>query len=115
MSAALYAAWDGVTPATLLPEAVALLRDRVGFRGAILSADLVAVTGATGGTLADAAVEALRAGCDLVVVPGSQADRDAAYRGALAAVESGDLPRERIDEALLRVLSLKQRVGLAGT
>ena len=115
MSAALYAAWDGVTPATLLPEAVALLRERVGFRGALLSADLVAVTAATGGTLADASVAALAAGCDLVVVPGSKADRDAAYRGALAAVKSGDLPRERIDEALLRVLSLKQRVGLAGT
>ena len=115
MSAALYAAWDGVTPATLLPEAVAVLRDRLKFRGALLSADLVAVTAATGGTLANAAVSALRAGCDLIVVPGSRADRDAAYRGAVAAVRSGDLARERVDEALLRVLSLKQRVGLAGT
>ena len=48
MSAALYAAWDGVTPATLLPEAVQLLRERLGFRGAIVSADLVAATAATG-------------------------------------------------------------------
>lgn len=115
MSAALYAAWDGVTPATLLPEAVGLVRDRLKFDGALLSADLVAVTAATGGTLSGAAVSALRAGCDLIVVPGSRADRDAAYRGAVAAVRSGDLDRERVDEALLRVLSLKQRVGLAGT
>ena len=115
MSAALYAAWDGVTPATLLGEAVTVLRDRLRFRGALLSADLVAVTAATGGTLANAAVSALRAGCDLIVVPGSPADRDAAYRGAVAAVRSGDLSRERVDEALLRVLSLKQRVGLAGS
>ena len=51
MTNAIYAAFDGVTPATLLPEAVEELRDRLGFEGAIVSADLVATTATTGGTV----------------------------------------------------------------
>lgn len=47
MANAIYAAFDGVTPATLLPEAVSELRDRLGFTGAIVSADLVATTATT--------------------------------------------------------------------
>jgi len=106
MSAALYAAWDGVTPATLLPDAVRLLRERLGFRGAVVSADLVAVTAATGGGVGDAAVEALRAGCDLLLIPGGRAEQEAAYRAIVGAVERGELKRERLDEAVRRVRAL---------
>jgi beta-N-acetylhexosaminidase len=115
MSAALYAAWDGVTPATLLPEAVDLLRGPVGFDGAVVSADLVSVTAATGESVGAAAVQALKAGCDVLLVPGARSDREEAYRALLDAVEGGELSRARIDEALLQVLSLKRRVGLAGS
>ena len=110
MSAAIYAAWDGVTPATLLPDAVRLLRGRLGFKGTILSADLVAATGATGGGVGDAAVEALKAGCDLLLVPGGTAEQDAAYRAVLAAVRTGRLPKRRLDEAVRRVRALTESV-----
>jgi beta-N-acetylhexosaminidase len=115
MSAALYAAWDGVTPATLLPEAVDLLRGEVGFDGAVVSADLISVTAATGESVGAAAVQALKAGCDVLLVPGARADREEAYRALLDAVRGGELSRARVDEALLQVLSLKRRVGLAGS
>ncbi len=107
MSAALYAAWDGVTPATVLPEAVRFLRTSTGFDGAVVSADLVATTAATGGGVARAAVEALKAGCDLLVLAGGPAEQEAAYQGVLAAVQRGDVPRERLDEAVRRVGALK--------
>jgi beta-N-acetylhexosaminidase len=111
MSAALYAAWDGVTPATLLPDAIRLLRRRLGFRGVVISADLVAATAATGGGVGEAAVQALKAGCDLLLVPGGRSEQDAAYRAILDAVRRGEVPRARLDEAVERVRALTRRTA----
>jgi beta-N-acetylhexosaminidase len=111
MSAALYAAFDGVTPATLLPEAVALLRG-MGFRGVVVSADLASVALATGGTPARAAVEALEAGCDLLLLPGNATDQERAYRAVLDAVRSGRIQVRRVARALARVASLRRRAGV---
>ena len=98
LSAALYAAWDGVTPATLSPDVVrAAARAARATRGAIVSADLVAATAATGEGVGKAAVDALKAGCDLLLVPGGRAEQDAAFRAVVAAVRSGELPYARVD------------------
>jgi beta-N-acetylhexosaminidase len=94
---------------------VDLLRGEVGFDGAVVSADLISVTAATGESVGAAAVQALKAGCDVLLVPGARADREEAYRALLDAVRGGELSRARVDEALLQVLSLKRRVGLAGS
>ena len=107
MSNAIYAAFDSVTPATVMPDAVKELRERLGFKGAIVSADLVATTATTGGTVGQAAVEALKAGVDLLVVPGGRAQQDEAYRTVVAAVRSGDIPAERIVDALKRIAKLR--------
>jgi beta-N-acetylhexosaminidase len=112
MSGAMYAAWDGVTPATLLPEAVALLR-RQGFRGAVISADLNAVTGVTGGTAAQAAVEALKAGCDLLYVPGDAADQDAARAAVTEAIRRGDVSAARVRDALLHAAVLRREFAVS--
>jgi len=112
MSNALYAAFDGVTPAALLPDAVRELRDHVGFRGVVLSDDLEATLQPTGGTVGDAAVQALLAGDDELYVSGDAGEQDRAYAAVLAAARSGKLPRARLLEALDRVLALKARAGL---
>jgi beta-N-acetylhexosaminidase len=106
MSAAMYAAFDGVTPASILPGAVRLLR-ATGFRGAIVSADLTAVAAATGGSVAEAAVDALRAGCDLVLIPGDAADQDAAWRAVAGAIASGRLTAARVRQAEAHVAALR--------
>jgi beta-N-acetylhexosaminidase len=106
MSAALYAAWDGVTPASVLPDAVRLLRS-TGFDGAIVSADLTAVSAATGVTVAQSAVDALKAGCDLLWVPGDAADQDAAVRAIAAAIRKRQVPPARLREALAHVAALR--------
>lgn len=113
MSGALYAAFDGVTPATLLPEAVALLR-RIDPDATIVSADLQAVTLTTSGTVAEAAVEALRAGCDLLYVPGDVADQQAAFRAVVRAIRSGRLEPDRIAQALERAAALKRAARVTG-
>jgi beta-N-acetylhexosaminidase len=107
MSNAIYVAFDGVTPATILPDAVKELRDRLNFDGAIVSADLVATTATTGGSVGEAAVEALKAGVDLLVVPGGSAQQDDAYRAVVAAVRSGAISSGRIVDALKRIAKLR--------
>jgi beta-N-acetylhexosaminidase len=108
MSAALYVAWDGVTPATVLPDAVRFLRESARFEAAVVSADLVAVTAATGSGVGRAAVDALRAGCDLLVVAGGPAEQETAYRAVLDAVRRREVPRARFVEAVRRVAALKR-------
>ena len=107
LSAALYAAWDGVTPATLSPEVVKLLRERLGYEKAIMSADLVAVTAATGEDVGRAAIDALKAGCDLLLIPGGQAEQDAAFRAVVRAVRTGEIPFERLAAALKQADGLR--------
>lgn len=108
MTNAIYVGYDGVTPATLLPEAVKELRDRLDFDGAILSADLVATTATAGGTVGEAAVEALKAGVDMLVIPGGRAQQDQALRAVVEAVRSGDISPGRIVDALKRVAELRK-------
>jgi beta-N-acetylhexosaminidase len=103
MSNAVYAGFDGVTPATQLPEAVKLLRD-LGFRGVVVSGDLTA----GGGSVGKAAVEALRAGCDLLYVPGAAGPQESAYRAVAAAIRRGDVPAARAAEALKHVVALQR-------
>ncbi|MEA2391829.1 MAG: beta-N-acetylhexosaminidase [Solirubrobacteraceae bacterium] len=107
MSNALYAAFDGVTPAGLLPTAVAELRGHLRFHGVIVSDDLGAAVLATRGSMGEAAVLALRAGVDLIHVSGGPAGQQQAYRAVLRAARRGEIPAARLQGALGRVLALK--------
>ncbi|MCW2999079.1 MAG: hypothetical protein JWN65_2628 [Solirubrobacterales bacterium] len=108
LSNALYAAYDGVTPATLLPQVPALAR-RSGFKGMIVSGNLAATVLASGGTIAEAAVDALAAGCDLLWIPGDAGDQEAAYRAVVRAVRRGDVPQQRVRSALAHVAAVKRK------
>ena len=108
MSNAIYVAFDSVTPATLLPAAVKELRERLDFEGTIISADLVATTATSGGSVGEAAVQALKAGVDLLIVPGGRAQQDEAYREVVAAVRSGAVSAERVVGALRRIAALRR-------
>jgi len=108
MSNAIYVAFDGVTPATVLPEAIRELRDRLDFDGAIISADLVATTATAGGSVGEAAVAALKAGVDMLVIPGGRAQQDEAYRAVVAAVRSGAISPGRVVAALERIAALRR-------
>ncbi len=107
MSNAIYTAYDSVTPATLLPDAVKELRDRLGYEGAIISGDLVSTTATTGGSVGDAAIEALKAGVDMLLVPGGRAQQDEAYRAVVAAVASGTISADRVLTSLQRIARLR--------
>jgi beta-N-acetylhexosaminidase len=113
MSNAVYAAWDGVSPATVLPEPVRVLRRDLGYRGVVMTPDLTSTAPVLGVGVGTAAVQALEAGVDMLYVSGGPAQQEAAYRGVLRAVRRGRISRERLRLSLDRVLALKRRYGLA--
>lgn len=112
VSLALYAAYDPVTPGALSPAiASGLLREELGFKGVAISDDLSAGGPATGLPATEAAVQALASGIDLVVVS-DPAEAGRVREAVLKAARSGAIPQDRLKEAIARVLSLKQRLGL---
>ena len=113
LSNATYAAFDGVTPASVLPRAVSLLRRDLGFEGVVMSGDLVATTATTATSIRTAAVDSFKAGADMLYVPGAASDQEAAYQGVLSAVRAGTISRARLDASVTRILALKRRFGIA--
>jgi beta-N-acetylhexosaminidase len=100
------------TPATLAPEVMTdLLRGRLGFRGVAMTDDLSmkGITGRMGQP--EAAVRAVEAGCDIILIVACDV-QDAVQAALLDAVRSGRLSEARIDESVRRILSLKVRYGL---
>jgi len=107
-----YPAIDPERPASLSPEAIAMLRERLGFEGIVVTDDLAVAGASGGGPPARAAVEAVKAGADLLVIsspPEQQAD---AYDAVLAAVEAGEIPRGEIRDSVERVLEVKEEYSL---
>lgn len=56
-----------------------------------------------------AAVEAFKAGNDMILLP---SELDGAYNGLLAAAKSGEITQQELDERVLKVLRAKASVGL---
>ncbi len=107
-----YPAIDPDRPASLSPAAMRLLRGELGFDGVIVTDDL-AMEGATrGGTAAQAAVAAVEAGAHLLIISSLPEEQAAAYDAVVAAVESGEIPREQIDASVKRIRNIKNRYPL---
>jgi beta-N-acetylhexosaminidase len=101
-------ALDPDRPATLSPVVLALLRDRLGFDGVIVS-DALDMAGASGECgVPEAAVRALAAGCDLLCIgPDKPASLVEEVRDAIVrAVGDGRLTPERLEEAAGRVRAM---------
>lgn len=101
---------DAGVPATLSEQITTwLLRRELKFD------DLVVTDGLTMGGVTvrypptEAAVRAVLAGCDVLLLP---PEPDAALAGLREAAETGRLPISRIDDAVTRILRVKARVGL---
>jgi beta-N-acetylhexosaminidase len=108
-------AWEPVPnlPASLSAHILSgVLRDRMRFEGIIMtdSLDMGAIT--TGWGQAQAAVEAVKAGADVVISVGSFDDQVAIYQALFTAVQSGEIAPVRVDESVLRILRVKYKYGL---
>ncbi len=101
---------DPNTPATLSPKILqGLLRKELGYQGLIVTDAMdmggITVRYAPG----EAAVRAVAAGVDCVLMPPVP---DAAFEALQGAVKSGRISKERLDESVRRILQAKARLGL---
>ncbi|HET6454835.1 MAG TPA: glycoside hydrolase family 3 N-terminal domain-containing protein [Armatimonadota bacterium] len=101
---------DPNDPATLSPLVIdGYLRDELGFDGVCMT-DSMGMAGITSGYgVAESSVMAIQAGVDLLSL---SPDLDTAINAIRSAVQGGQIPMSRIDQAVTRTLSLKYRRGL---
>ena len=93
------------TPASLSKTIVTdLLIDELGYKGIIITDALNMGAVSQQYSSAQAAVKALNAGVDMLLMP---ADFNAAYQGVLAAVQSGEISEERINKSVEKILKAK--------
>jgi beta-N-acetylhexosaminidase len=104
-------ALDETRPATLSPAVVQrLLREELGYGGVILSDDLEMKAVSVQTPVPAAAVQAIQAGCDAVLICSGDVDLQAATLEALVkAVEAGEISRSRLDESMKRLTRVKER------
>jgi beta-N-acetylhexosaminidase len=101
---------DSALPGTLSAAVLTdLLRERLGFRGLVITdaLDMGAIVSTYGA--AEAAVRAFAAGADILLQP---KDPEAAVAGLVAAVRSGRISEARLDRSVRAVLAAKARLGL---
>jgi beta-N-acetylhexosaminidase len=113
-----FAALDPARPATLSPAVITgLLRERIGYRGVIVSDDLdmrAIADGVDTGGVGGAAVAAIRAGCDVLLLC-KDLDHQATAEAALIREAQDDAAfRRRIGESADRVRALKRTHAQAG-
>jgi beta-glucosidase-like glycosyl hydrolase len=104
-------ALDAERPGTLSPTIVdGLLKQRLGYKGLVLSDDLEmkAISGRYGHS--EATVQAIAAGCDAVLMcePAPEKQMEA-LEAVIYAVEKGRVPVTRIEDALARHRRVKER------
>ncbi len=104
-------------PATLSHRVLTdILRDQLGYQGLILTdaLDMEAIKKDRGA--AEAAVDAFEAGADMLLIAGINSD-DRMHLGdgppaLLAAVQSGRISEQRLNQSVLRILEAKARRGI---
>ena len=98
------------TPADLSSSIVTdILRDKLEYQNVIItdSHSMASITDHY--SAGEAAVKALAAGCDMILMP---SDLQAAFDAVKAAVADGTLSQARIDESVLRILTVKAEYGI---
>ncbi len=99
--------------ATISPLVVSdLLEKQLGFAGIITTdaLDMAGLTHLFANDVGRAAVEAFKAGNDMLIIP---ADMGASFRAMVKAVESGEIPMARLDKSVLKILKTKASLGLS--
>jgi beta-N-acetylhexosaminidase len=112
VSHALYPAYDGAWIASQSRTIVTgLLRGQLGFKGVVATDSMEAAAVLRRSNVAEAAVRAIYAGCDLIVLTG-RGSQLPVYRRLLEEARRSPDFRRRIEESAGRVVELKRRLGL---
>lgn len=97
-------------PATLSRELITgKLRTQLGYHGIIITDALMMNAVKNYYSSAEAAVLAVEAGCDILLMP---YDYREAFDAVVKAVQSGRLSETRIDQSINRIMNLKERLNM---
>jgi beta-N-acetylhexosaminidase len=98
--------------ASISPAVVSdLLEKQLGFKGLIVTdaLDMAGLTHLFANNIGRAAVEAFKAGNDLLIIP---PDLGASYDAMLKALRAGEISQERLNHSVLKILKIKGSLGL---
>ncbi|HEX3770429.1 MAG TPA: beta-N-acetylhexosaminidase [Polyangiaceae bacterium] len=110
-----YPAIDPTRPATLSPEVCGRLRSAVGFTGLLVSDDLEMRAIEARYAIEDAAIAAIAAGCDVLLVCWSEDKQERAVDALIREASSSPAFRARCEEACARSLVARRRAGPIAT
>ncbi len=103
-----FEAFDNRHPATLSEKVIhPLLRNAFGYEGLVITDDMEMNAIADHYGIEEAAVRAVRAGCDLVLICQQPEKLARAHDALMSAVRSGSLDKERVFESRARVQQFK--------
>ena len=86
-----------------------LLREKIGFKGLVMTDDLEMGGVTSWGSAGDVALRALQAGSDMILIVWSERAQKEVYARLQRAVASGELPERLLDEKVSRILALKRQ------
>lgn len=102
---------DKKNPATFSEYIIAdLLRRGCAFSGPVMSDDLRMSAVSDLCTLPEGALRAYKAGVDMLLIGREEEKALSVHQALLRAANSGELPKERIDNAAYRVFDLKRKI-----
>lgn len=105
---------DPDNPASLSKAIVTdLLKGELGFNGVVFTDDLTMGAVSEQYTADEAAVRALKAGCDMLLVCFEYENAENTIDAIVSAVKNGQLDEERLDDAVLRILTMKSKYNVS--
>lgn len=107
---------DPTYPASLSEKIIkGILRKQLGYEGIIITDDMTMKAIVNTFEIGEAAVSAVKAGNDIVLVAHDYANVIKAKDAILQAVKTGEISEQRIDESVNRILSIKKKYNLSNT
>lgn len=98
------------TPASMSPKIISgILKGQLGFSGIVISDDMYMEAISKNYSAEDAAVQAILAGSDMLIVKLNFAP---AWQGVYDAVQGGTISQDRLNESVLKILELKIKRGI---
>ena len=85
------------------------LRNELGYDGVVITDAMAMGAVADNYTSAEAAVTAVKAGIDIVLMP---QNLDEAFNGVMNAITDGEISMARLDDSVLRILKMKAKYKL---
>jgi beta-N-acetylhexosaminidase len=109
----IFPAYDKEFPATLSSKIlVDLLRKEMGFQGVVVSDAIGMAAILKKWPLPQACAMAIKAGVDTILLKADDESRSQCFFGIKGAVERGELPEDRLNDAVRRLLCMKYDQGL---